>query len=825
MATTLATAWLNIVPSMKGVSAAVNAGFGNVNGTSIGNKIGSQLKLGVASGSAGTGSKVEGEIGAVDGSAAGAAVGNRFGAMFTKVAAAIGTAAIGAKILDLGKTAFQAYSDFEQLSGGVAKLYGNMGLSVEQYAAQQNKSVDEVSAAWQRNESAQATVMANSQKAWKSCGMSANDYMEQATTFSAALINSLGGDTQKAADMTDTAMKAMSDNINTFGSNAEDVQNAFNGFAKQNYTMLDNLKLGYGGTKDEMERLIKDANEWGAANGKASDLSIDSFADIITAIDQIQQKQQIAGTTAREAASTIEGSINSMKAAWSNWLGELGKSDGNISARTQELISSTVTVAENALPRIAQIVAGVFSAIGLGGLADQITNFANNFDKITNKFSGVLSWANQAKSAIDNFFTAFANTGAFQAFDNLAQSVGNALGGIWTAATNVLGRLGELVGFDAASWGAVAGNAFKTLADWASSIADNVTKISDWCTANSGAVTTALVAIGAALAVFKVASIIETVSTALAGFDAAARAAAIGQTILNAAMNANPFVLITSLIAGVVAGLVYFFTQTETGKQTWANFCSAMSSAWSAVCSFFSSALNNVKTWFSNTGNAISNVWNSVISFVSGVPGRIVNFFSSLPGRVIGFFQSIPSRVTSIDWGGVGRNVVHGIANGISKFGSVIVTNILGAAKNALNAVKNFFGIHSPSRVMRDQVGKYVALGMAKGIDGYASSGVDAMRDAAGSIVGAGQDVLSGFDPSVQLQSDLSKTGRANMASAIDSQLTIPSKSDPNAMTYEQMVEALKTALDAQDTTIVLDTGVVAGSVNRRLGTNMNRGL
>ena len=126
---------------------------------------------------------------------------------------------------------------------------------------------------------------------------------------------------------------------------------------------------------------------------------------------------------------------------------------------------------------------------------------------------------------------------------------------------------------------------------------------------------------------------------------------------------------------------------------------------------------------------------------------------------------------------------------------------------------------------MRDQVGKYVALGMAEGIDGYASSGVDAMRDAAGSIVGAGQDVLSGFDPSVQLQSDLSKAGRANMTSAIDSQLTIPSKSYPNAMTYEQMVEALKTALDAQDTTIVLDTGVVAGSVNRRLGTNMNRGL
>lgn len=461
MATTLATAWLNIVPSMKGVSSAVTAGFSNVNGTSIGSKIGSKvkagilstssgagskvssefskingtsigskigskLKSGVASGSSGTGSSVSGELGkingsaagskigsqvksgvaagssglgskisselsSVDGSAAGTSVGTSFSSAFKKIVVAISAAAITSKIAEITKEAFQSYSDFEQLSGGVAKLYGNMNLSVEQYAAQQNKFVAEVLAAWQRNESAQATVMANAQKTWKSCGMSANDYMKQATTFSAALINSLGGDTQKAADMTDTAMKAMSDNINTFGSNAEDVQNAFNGFAKQNYTMLDNLKLGYGGTKDEMERLIKDANEWGAANGKASDLSIDSFADIITAIDQIQQKQQIAGTTAREASTTIEGSINSMKAAWSNWLGELGKSDADMGARTQELIQSAQTAANNAIPAIAKIIGNVFNSIGLGDIGSQFTNFANNFDSIKNTASEAFS--------------------------------------------------------------------------------------------------------------------------------------------------------------------------------------------------------------------------------------------------------------------------------------------------------------------------------------------------------------------------------------------------------------------------------------------------
>lgn len=278
-------------------------------------------------------------------------------------AVGVGIAAVSAKLVDFGKQAFQSYSDYEQLSGGVAKLYGNMGMSLDDYAKQAGKSAESVRADWERNEAAQKTVMANAQNAWKTSGMSANAYMEQATSFSAALINALGGDTKKAADMTDVAMRAMSDNINTFGSSATDVQNAFNGFAKQNYTMLDNLKLGYGGTKEEMERLIKDANEWGAANGEASNLSIDSFADVIQAIQQIQEKQHIAGTTAREAASTIEGSVSAMKAAWTNWLAELGKSDADMDAVTQNLVNSVIAAAKNVIPRVGVIIKSFVHAI------------------------------------------------------------------------------------------------------------------------------------------------------------------------------------------------------------------------------------------------------------------------------------------------------------------------------------------------------------------------------------------------------------------------------------------------------------------------------
>ena len=257
-------------------------------------------------------------------------------------AAKAGVAALGAALASaatgtvaLGKAALEAYSQYEQLVGGVDKLFQDASPKLQEYAA----------------------------SAYQTAGMSANQYMEQATSFSAALINSLGGDTQKAADQADVAMRAMSDNVNTFGSNMEDVQNAFQGFSKQNYTMLDNLKLGYGGTKEEMQRLISDANEYAASIGEASDLSIDSFSDIVTAIDLIQQKQHIAGTTAREAATTIEGSVNMAKAAWQNWVTELGKDNADMGKLTTQLVESVTTAASNIVPRIAVIAGAAMAAL------------------------------------------------------------------------------------------------------------------------------------------------------------------------------------------------------------------------------------------------------------------------------------------------------------------------------------------------------------------------------------------------------------------------------------------------------------------------------
>lgn len=282
----------------------------------------------------------------------GGKIGGIFKALGTATVANIGASA--AAVGKLLKDSVTAYAEYEQLVGGVQKLYGTAGMSVEEYAESVGKSVNEVKGKYDELNNAQDLVMKNAAEAYRTTGMSASQYMEQATSFSASLINSLGGDTVKAAEQTDVAMRAIADNYNTFGGDMQMIQGAFQGFAKQNYTMLDNLKLGYGGTKTEMERLIADANEWAEANGKAADLSIDSFSDVVTAIDYIQQKQQIAGTTAREASKTIEGSLNATKAAWQNLVTAIA-SGGDLGQSMNGLLTALFGTGEDDTGLIAQV--------------------------------------------------------------------------------------------------------------------------------------------------------------------------------------------------------------------------------------------------------------------------------------------------------------------------------------------------------------------------------------------------------------------------------------------------------------------------------------
>lgn len=240
-----------------------------------------------------------------------------------KVSVAATTAGATA-ISALTGLAINGYADYEQLVGGVETLYKTSADKVQQYAAD----------------------------AYKTAGLSANEYMNTATTFAAALVSSLGGDTEQAAELANTAIGDMSDNANKMGTDMESIQNAYNGFSKQNYTMLDNLKLGYGGTKQEMQRLLDDANKLNAAQGNYTKYSIDSYADVVSAIHDVQNAMGITGTTSKEASTTIQGSVNATKSAWSNLVTGIADDNANFGQLISNFVDSATTAASNIIPRI-----------------------------------------------------------------------------------------------------------------------------------------------------------------------------------------------------------------------------------------------------------------------------------------------------------------------------------------------------------------------------------------------------------------------------------------------------------------------------------------
>ena len=224
-----------------------------------------------------------------------------------------------AALVDLGKQSIMGFAEQEQLIGGVDTLFKESSAKVQQYA----------------------------NDAYKTAGLSANQYMETVTSFSASLLQSMGGDTQAAAEKANRAITDMSDNANKMGTDMTSIQNAYQGFAKQNYTMLDNLKLGYGGTKEEMQRLLTDAEK---LSGVKYDLS--SYADIVDAIHVVQTEMGITGTTATEAATTIQGSANAMKSAWSNLITGMSNENLDLDKLVQNVIDSVNTFADNLIPRL-----------------------------------------------------------------------------------------------------------------------------------------------------------------------------------------------------------------------------------------------------------------------------------------------------------------------------------------------------------------------------------------------------------------------------------------------------------------------------------------
>lgn len=628
---------------------------------------------------------------------------------------AAGVTAVAAGVAAVTGMSMNAYAAYEQNVGGIQKIFGNMGKSLEDYAAMTGQTVEQCSGKWQQLEQAQTTVLANADRAYITAGLSANRYMEQVTGFSASLVKSLGGDTVKAAEYADTAMVDMSDNANTFGTAMEDLQNAYQGFAKQNYTMLDNLKLGYGGTKEEMQRLVSDAH---AVNGAVDESSL-SFDNIVLAIHTMQEQMQIAGTTSREAATTIEGSCNMAKAAWENWVTELGKDDADMGKLTTELVESVETAASNIVPRVATIVStaveqlpGVIATLApVAGEA-----FASIADSAMSALSGAFGGLDEIGAQVGPVLydgivngLSFLSGAAADIMTQFGGYLSENLPSIMEQGLNILTGLSESL---AENVGVLAEGAANLIVGLAQGIADSLPTIIEQAPVivqnladaiNDNAPT--LLGAGIQAIVTLALGIVQAIPTLIANIPAIFSAILAAWSALDwISLGRNAITLLGNGIAGM-AGFV--------------------STCGTNIVSAIRGAIQNLPSTLSNLGKvAMYNLQGAISGAVGAVKGAALRIASNIESSFLG----LPGRVASI-----GSQIVQGIANGISGAAGVVVNKITGVVGGAIDAAKNLLGIHSPSRVFRKMFG-YVMEGAALGIDDKADMPVTSMRSAVSAV-------------------------------------------------------------------------------------------
>ena len=322
-------------------------------------------------------------------------------------------------------------------------------------------------------------------------------------------------------------------------------------------------------------------------------------------------------------------------------------------------------------------------------------------------------------------------TGKFTAFVNNTD---------WSALANILGSLGTSIG-----------GVFTVIGNSIQPTLDLLKMFSDWFSANSTWIISTLVGIGSGFAVFKTAQIISSVVAFLKSFSIAESAATVAQWLFNAAMAANPIILVITLLAALIAGLVYFFTQTDAGKKAWQDFCQTMQDLWQKLCDFFQNIWDSITKFFTDAGTNIQNAWNAVTDWFSGIPGRIKGFFNDIGAwfgskfreakdaivnrfnDVVDFVKGIPGKIRDCFSGAVnwlkdaGGNIVRGLWNGISDMFNWVKNNILGFGGHIVNWAKQALGIHSPSRVMVEEVGKYIPSGIEMGIKANTSGLMDSL--------------------------------------------------------------------------------------------------
>ena len=592
MATELAKAYVQIIPSAQGITGKIQEAIdpeAEPAGTSFGGKMVGTLKK------------------------------------------AIATAAIGEAL----KKTISEGADLEQSIGGIETLF--------------KESADK--------------VKANAAEAYKTAGMSANEYMELTTSFSASLLSSLSNDTSKAADVADMAMTDMSDNANKMGSNMEDIKNAYQGMAKQNYTMLDNLKLGYGGTKTEMERLLKDAQK---ISGVKYD--INNLSDVYSAIHVIQGELDITGTTAKEAATTISGSMKSMKAAAQNVMGQIALGE-DIGPALSALGETTITFfAGNLLPAVANV---------LSGLPDLISGVT----------SVIVRSMNMAASNMDSIVSQ-----GGQIVLNLASSILENAPFILEAVLKLAMSLGEtLLNTD---WGAVGRSVMDALSGSIDSAAGEILGI------EGGEILTYLAnALEQKLPVLMI------------------KGSSILMSIINGILQKIPSIITTA--GTIITNFVNAIFPTlpnllSLGGQILMNLANGVIKNLPQI---ITAAGQTIIKIVATIGQNLPQILQSGIEITGKLAAGLIRAIPTLIGQIPQIIESIKNTFLNVDWGSIGHNIIQGITNGLKSAGHMLWEAVKGILGNFKDNVLAFFGIHSPSR-WGVFVGEMIDAGFAKGIIG-----------------------------------------------------------------------------------------------------------
>lgn len=576
--------------------------------------------------------------------------------------------------VEIGKQAVEAYANYEQLAGGVETLFGD---------------------------SAQK-VLNDANQAFKTAGMSMNEYMETSIQSAASLISSLGGDQAKAAEMMNMSITDMADNVNKMGTTMEGVQNAYRGFSRGNFTMLDNLAIGFSGTKEGMQELLDKAQE---ISGFKYDIS--SYADIVEAIHVVQTEMGITGTTAREAATTIQGSLSMTKSAWQNLLVGIADENADFDALVVNLIDSATMAGKNLIPRIEQVIGGIGNGVEkllpiildnvpkvISRAAPGILNALKNLGVIVfNSVQNLLTntdWNALGKNIADGF----KRIDWISVFAGAAQIIGNALIAAFDIISGIAENINWLELFDGIYNSLIA---VVTNIDWAALIS-TMFKLLGASIGGSGAII-----VGLALTTWQALKL---------GFEST-------KDYFNKYIESAGGNIIQGLFNGIINALV------NVGGWIYRNIFQPFIDGFKSAF-----GIHSPSTVMAKMGGYIVD---GLISAIKVMPQKVINIFNSLKSQITSWGSEMVSSIKKI-----GSNLISGLWNGIGDKVSWITNKIKGFGNSVIGQIKKIFGVKSPSTVMK-QIGDYLAQGLAIGVEDNANKPINA-------ITALSSDMTKAFD-------------------------------------------------------------------------------